>query len=156
MPNSMPFRLHVTVRTQQVFGIAHDLADRLGHGEVTPVHIFLAMLQEGRSPAVSVLHALGVPMDDLAQELEQRLPTPVSPRVGAGEPAWSESDEVVLSQAAVEARELGHPYQGCEHVLLAFLRHSASIPAEVLSRHGVRFANAQAEVLRQLGSPTVR
>ena len=59
----------------------------------------------------------------------------------------------MLERADVGARELGHPYQGCEHLLLAFLRDEASSPAKVLANHGVHFADVRAEILRVLGTP---
>jgi ATP-dependent Clp protease ATP-binding subunit ClpA len=116
MSATMPMRLGVTMRTHNAFKLAHELAASRGHAEVTPVHVFLAILREGQSPAMVVLYNRGVHL----KELE---------------------------------RELGHEYQGCEHILLAMLRDSDSLPATILARYEVRFADAQAEVLRILGSP---
>lgn len=156
MSTRMPSRFHVTMRTHEVFAIAHDLADRLSRTEVTPLHVLLAILREGRSPAVVVLHSLGVRLDALERELEAVLPAPAAVSELAQEVSWTESDEQMLEQAEIEARELGHAYQGCEHLLLAFLRDNTSSPAVVLAHHGVRFGNARAEVLRVLGAPPDR
>lgn len=145
---SMPRRPYVTTRTHEVFAIAHDLAERLGHDDVTPVHIALGLIREGRSVAVGALFNRGVPLDVLDRELEAHLPPPGTPRVPARERSWTPSDERVLEQATVEARELGKEYFGCEHVLLAFLRDATSAPAQVLAHHGVRFDDARTEVLR--------
>ena len=156
MSTRMPSRFHVTMRTHDVFAIAHDLADRLGRTEVTPLHVLLAILREGRSPAVVVLHGLGVCLDALERELEAALPAPAAVSELAHELSWTAGDEQMLKRAEVVAHELGHAYQGCEHLLLAFLRDNTSFPATVLSHHGVRFANARAEVLRVLGAPPDR
>ena len=147
----MPIRSGVTLRTHHVFGIAHELAARLGHAEVTPVHLLLAVLREGRSPAVVALYTRGVRLKKLEKELENYLPPPTD----AYEPdyAWTDGDLAMLHKAAYEARELGHDHQGCEHILLAFLRDPESTPAIILARNDVRFVDAQAEVLRILGSP---
>ena len=153
MSTRMPHRVRVTTRTHEVFAIAHDLADRLGSPEVTPLHVLYAMLREGRSPAVVVLHNLGVRLDALARDVEAELPVPPAEPALTRPLAWTASDEQMLGGADLEARELGHPYRGCEHLLLAFLRDEASVPARVLARHGVQFADARAEILRVLGAP---
>ena len=153
MPTRMPHRVRVTTRTHEVFAIAHDLANRFGDPEVTPLHVLLGMLREGRSPAVGVLHNLGVRIDTLARDVEAELPAPAAEPAPAPPLAWTVSDEQMLDRADLEARELGHPHRGCEHLLLAFLRDEASVPAGLLARHGVRFAGARAEILRALGAP---
>jgi ATP-dependent Clp protease ATP-binding subunit ClpC len=146
--STMLRRPYVTTRTHEVFAIAHDLADRLGHDDVTPVHVSLGLVREGRSIAASILHSRGVPLDALERELEAHLPPTGEPRVPAHERSWTRSDERMLEQATVEARELGTEFFGCEHVLLAFLRDPTSAPAQVLAQHGVRFNDARTEVLR--------
>ncbi len=140
------------MRTHHVFAIAHDLADRHGSTEVTPLHVLLATLREGRSPAIVVLYNLRVRLDALERELEAELPPAVADS-SEHELSWTAAEERMLDRAAAEARDIGHRYQGCEHLLLAFLRDEASVPARVLARHGVRFANARAEVVRILGTP---
>ena len=149
----MPMRSGVTMRTHDAFAIAHEMAARLGHAEVTPVHVLLAILREGRSPAVVALFNLGVPALELEEELARRLPPTATAYEADYE--WSENDIEILERAADEARELGHDYQGCEHLLLAMLRDVDSVPAVALARYEVRFPETQAEVLRILGSPTV-
>jgi ATP-dependent Clp protease ATP-binding subunit ClpC len=153
MSNRMPRRFSVTTRTHEVFAIAHGLADRLGRTEVTPLHVLLAILREGRSPAVVVLHGLAARLETLERQIEAALPAPVAVRKPLPALTWTASEEQMLALAEVEAREIGHAYQGCEHLLLAFLRDTTSSPAHILGRHGVRFDNARAEVLRILGAP---
>ena len=146
--STMRRRPYVTTRTHEVFAIAHDLADQRGHDDVTPVHISLGLVREGRSIAAQILHGRGVPLDVLQRELEAHLPPAGAPRSPPREHAWTASDEGVLEQAAVEGRELGAEFVGCEHVLLAFLRDPTSAPARVLAQHGVAFDDARTEVLR--------
>jgi len=151
MIDGMPIRAGVTMRTHKAFRTAHELAASRGHAELTPVHILLAIVREGRSPAVVVLYNRGVQLKELEQELEKHL----SPLTTAYEPEyeWTEGELGMLQKAADEAHELDHEYQGCEHILLAILRDPHSLAAEILARHQVRFADAQAEVLHILGSP---
>lgn len=147
----MPNRPGVTVRTQHVFGIAHELAARLGHSDISPVHLLLAIIREGRSPAVVVLYQRGVHLDVLEEELENRLPASREPYPATD--TWTADDLALLRNAAREASELGHQYQGCEHILLAVLRDSESVASKVLAHNNVHFADARTEVLRLLGPP---
>jgi hypothetical protein len=60
---TLPRRPYVTTRTLEVFALALRLAERLGHEDVTEIHIVLGMLQEGRGMGVAVLHSRGVSLD---------------------------------------------------------------------------------------------
>ncbi len=149
---SMPTRPFLTTRAHEVFSLAHDLADRYGHDVVTPSHVLLGMLQEGRSVAIAALTNRGVPLDLLSHELEVVLPPPAPPRTKVADHAWSPSDEQLIEQAKAQSRELGTEFYGVEHLLLAILRDYTSAPAQVLERHGVLFDEARAEVVRIYGA----
>ena len=130
----MPVRPWVTTRTRKAFAIAHDLADQLGHENVTPVHVTLGLLREGLNIAAqTLLYRRDVQGEILERELEAQLPPPGTPRPATGSHSWTPSDERMLERAAAEAQELGTAYFGCEHVLLAFLRDPTSVPAQVLA-----------------------
>ena len=148
---SMPRRPFLTTRAHEVFSLAHDLADRFGHDAVTPSHVVLGMLQEGRSVAIGALMNRRVQLDVLSHELEGHLPPLGTPRTQAAEHAWSPSDEQLIDQAKAESRDFGTEFYGVEHLLLAILRDETSAPAQVLERHGVRFDDARAEVVRIYG-----
>ena len=143
----MPQRAYVTNRTDEVFAAAHTLADQLGHEDTTPLHLTLGMLlEEGNMAAQIILYSCRVPRATLQQELTARLPASGTPRPPRDAPMWSASDEQMLAMAAAEARELGDEHLGCEHLLLAFLRDSATGPGEVLAGHGVRIERVQRDV----------
>jgi ATP-dependent Clp protease ATP-binding subunit ClpA len=158
---SLPVRPFLTTRARAVFSFAHDLADRLGHDDVTPVHVTIGLLNEGRNIAGQlILYGRGLPRDVLERELGAHLPPAAAPRPSAPSRAWSPIDERMIEAAAAEARELGAEYFGCEHLLLAFLRDADGAPARVLARHGVGYADVRGELLRlresgpeQLGGP---
>jgi ATP-dependent Clp protease ATP-binding subunit ClpC len=144
---SMPSRPFLTTRAHQAFSIAHDLAERLGHEDITPAHVALGVVREGRSVAVAVLVNRGVALAALERELEALLPPPGRPREVAVERVWTPSDEPLIEKARMEARELRTEFFGCEHLLLALLRNEGAV-AEVLARHGVHLTDARTEILR--------
>jgi ATP-dependent Clp protease ATP-binding subunit ClpA len=152
----MPVLPGVTMRTHEVFAIAHDLADRLGHVSVTPLHVLLAILREGRSPAMVVLYVLGVPFGELEREIDAELSAAPIGQVPATDHAWTESDRELLRRAKVESLEVRHSHIGCEHLLLAFASDESSVAAELLARHGVHMNDARAALVRVMGEPVER
>lgn len=144
----MPSRPYLTTRAHKVFAMAHDLADQLGHDDVTPVHIALGVVREGQNVAVAALFYLGVPLDVLERDLEERLPPPGTSRTPTGARAWTPSDERVIDQAKIEARELGTSFYGCEHLFLTLLRDDTVATAQVLARHSIGYEDVRTEVLR--------
>ncbi|MDH3458507.1 MAG: hypothetical protein OER90_16815 [Gemmatimonadota bacterium] len=144
----MPRRPWLTTKAHEVFASAYDLADRLGHDGVTPVHIALAFFREHPNVATGALFHLGVPLDVLERELQEHLPPPGTQRPPSPERAWTPSDERIIDQAKIAARDLGTEHYGCEHLLLAFLRDEMGATTQVLARHGVRFDDLRTEILR--------
>jgi ATP-dependent Clp protease ATP-binding subunit ClpC len=145
---SLPRRPYVTTRTHEVFALALRRAERLGHDDVTAVHIALGLFDEGQNLALAALHFRGVPLDVVARQLEAELPPASTPRLPAEMLSWTPGIEAVLEDTIAESRAFGVEHQGCEHLLLALLRDPASATARVLARHGVGYDEARAEVVR--------
>jgi ATP-dependent Clp protease ATP-binding subunit ClpC len=143
---SMPRLPYLTSRAHDAFSRAHDLADRRGDDGVTPVHVTLGMLEEGRNLAVEVLYRLGVSLDDLKRDLDAQLPPPTSSPVAARAHSWTPGDERMVEGAKLEASELGTEFYACEHLLLAFLRDGTDPAAQVLERHGLHYDRIRAMV----------
>jgi ATP-dependent Clp protease ATP-binding subunit ClpC len=141
---------NVTDRTRKVLRIAHDLATHLGHDDVSPEHIAIALLREGAGVAVAVLLNWGVPIDSLERELEAQLSPSGSLGEEAREISWTPASTRVLDQARVESLDLGHPYIGTEHLFLGLLRDSAGAPARVLARYGLGLHDARTGVMKVL------
>jgi ATP-dependent Clp protease ATP-binding subunit ClpA len=66
----------------------------------------------------------------------------------------TQAREVIL-RAKEEARELGHPFVGTEHLLLALLSEDAGIAYTVLYEAGVDVAAVRAAVRRLVGTPPI-
>jgi ATP-dependent Clp protease ATP-binding subunit ClpC len=149
-------RAGLSERARVVVRRARASAARLGHDAVTPLHLALGLLEEGRGVAAAVLERRGITLDDLARELAGALPAPPArPARGAHRPL-TEAAEAVLARAGAEARSLGHGYVATEHLLLALLRAADTIPAQALARRGVRYADARAQVQALLSGDAPR
>ena len=157
----MPHRPFVTTRVHEVFALAHALAERHGHAHVTPSHLLLGMLREGRSLVVGILQARGIPLDALARDIELTLGASQAVRKPA-DLAWTATDEQVLDSARREAAELWPAFQhldgmhsdmrrrvvGCEQLVLALLRDPETTLAGTFSRFGIGFAEFREAVVQ--------
>ncbi len=143
----MPRLPYLTTRAHNVFALAHDIADRLGHDDVTAVHLAIAVVRQNGVP-VGALYNLGIPLGVLERELEEHLPAAGIARPATPVRSWTPGDQQMIDKARSEARELGTEFYGSEHLLLALVREGAGDAAHVLAKHGVRYDNLQREILR--------
>lgn len=82
---------------------------------ITPVHLLLGLAMEGQGMAAQVLTEAGIDPDTIRKVIE------TLPREGTpGRPSAELKRAVELAFKA--ATELGHPYVGTEHLLLAVAR----------------------------------
>ena len=140
-------RGYVTSRTHEAFAIAHDLADARGHDAISPLHVMLALLREQKNVGAQLVCSR-VPRNVLERDLEAELPPAGDARAGTAQRAWTPADEQIIDRARDESRAHGKEYIGCEHVVLAFLRDTTSVPAQVLARHGIHFSQVREELER--------
>ncbi|MHC4870190.1 MAG: Clp protease N-terminal domain-containing protein, partial [Planctomycetota bacterium] len=119
---------------QEALASAQSSANTAGHGEVSPLHLLAAMLQERQSVAASILAKAGGDPARVLQVAEaelKRLPT-----VEGATPQAGRTLGEVLASAEKEATKLKDGYVSTEHLLLAL----ADVPGpgrEVLSAVGI-------------------
>ena len=140
-----------TDKARQAVVLAQEEARRLGHPEVGTEHLLLGLLAVyGDSAASRTLTGLGIPLDGLRGEVEER--------VGRGEGAPSghmpfiPQSKKVLELSLREALQLGHNYIGTEHLLLGLVRENESGAAQVLVGRGADLDRVRQEVVRQLSA----
>jgi ATP-dependent Clp protease ATP-binding subunit ClpC len=139
-----------TDKARQAVVLAQEEARRLGHPEVGTEHLLLGLLAVtgGDSAGTRTLTALGIFLDDLRAEVEER--------IGRGEGApgghlpFAPRNKKVLELSLREALQLGHNYIGTEHILLGLVREGESDAAQVLVRLGADLETVRQEVVRQL------
>jgi len=140
-----------TDKARQAVVLAQEEARRLGHPEVRTEHLLLGLLAgDGESAATRTLTGLGIPLDDLRGEVEER--------IGRGEGApsghlqFASQNKKVLELSLREALQLGHNYIGTEHILLGLVREAESGAAQVLAGRGADLDAVRQEVARQLAT----
>jgi hypothetical protein len=140
-----------TDKARQAVVLAQDEARRLGHPEVRTEHLLLGLLAvDGDSAATRALTGLGIPLDDLRREVEERIGR------GQGAPSghlpFAPQNKKVLELSLREALQLGHNYIGTEHLLLGLVREAGSGAAQVLTGRGADLDTVRQEVARQLAT----
>ncbi len=106
--------------SQNALAATQQLATRLGHQEVTPLHLLAALLDQPEGIVPELVRETGVTGPALAQTVErelQRLPTVTGP--GATQVRSARETMLVLDAAEREARALRDDYVSTEHLLLA-------------------------------------
>lgn len=140
-----------TDRARKIIAIAQKEAERFRHDYIGTEHVLLGLVKEGSGVAVTALNNLGIDVDKVRGEIEKLVighekdtshtPLPFTPQA-----------KKVLELASEEARALGHPYIGTEHVLLGLLRENESVAAQVLINLHVRLEDVRQEILDLLGA----
>ncbi|MBU4133801.1 NDP-hexose 4-ketoreductase, partial [bacterium] len=109
-----------TKRAQRVFANADKAAKDMNHSYIGSEHVLIGILSLTDGIAVQILSALGVKTKNMISDIRNMLgegdnlirlgPIPFSPRA-----------KRIINTASEEAKALGQPFVGTEHILLAVL-----------------------------------
>ncbi|MCX7050151.1 MAG: ATP-dependent Clp protease ATP-binding subunit [Candidatus Sumerlaeota bacterium] len=138
---------------REVLRLSKAEAGRLGHDYIGPEHYMLGIIRKGDGLAVTALQNMDVDLDEIKSEIEHALEVGSASEVGLFQP--NNDAKRVLDQVRRVAEEMTHGWIGTEHLLLALIRCEETLPAKVLTDHGVNFQRAQQEVMAVIeGSQT--
>src|SRR5437763_9710055 len=110
-----------TEKSQEALSAAHRLAGRMGHQQMDVEHLLMALLDQERGLATSLLNKAGISVDALKiraqRELEKR------PKVSGGNDQVGMTGRLsrLLGRAEDEAKKMKDEYVSVEHLLLALL-----------------------------------
>ncbi len=126
-----------TIRAAEAIQAAHEHAVQAGHAQIEPLHLLLALLNEGAANGGGIvspiLEKAGVHTGRVRQLIESELSR--RPRVSGGQVVPAPEMQRIFAQAQQEADRLKDKYISCEHLLLA-LAEIDSQAKEVLSLAG--------------------
>jgi ATP-dependent Clp protease ATP-binding subunit ClpC len=138
-----------TNRAKQVIKLAKKEAQRLNHNYLGTEHVLLGLLKLGQGIAVNVLRNFNLDYDTVRSEVERLVG--FGPEIQVyGDPALTGKVKKVFEFANEEAAALNHNYVGTEHLLLALLRQSDGVAAQVLENLNVSLKEVRKEVLKEL------
>lgn len=138
-----------TNRAKQVIKLAKKEAQRLNHNYLGTEHVLLGLLKLGQGIAVNVLRNLNLDYETIRAEVERLVG--FGPEIQVyGDPALTGKVKKVFEFANEEAAALNHNYVGTEHLLLALLRQTDGVAAQVLENLNVNLKDIRKEVLKEL------
>src|SRR6266446_8638459 len=106
-----------TEKSQEALNAAHRLASRLGQQQMDVEHVLLALLEQERGLATSVLGKAGVPVDALKPRVQrelERLPRVSGPAAGPDQIGITGRLNRLLGQAEDEAKKLKDDFVSVE------------------------------------------
>lgn len=143
MPNFHRF----TIKAQEALQNAQDLAAKENHGELKPLHLLAALLNDGQSLIQPILVRNSVNIENLNREIQaelRKLPKILSGS-NIGQLYLSQELMQVLDVAAKVATQQKDEYISCEHFLVALLEVQSG--AKIILE---RFGLAREAVVRTL------
>ncbi len=127
-------------------------ASQLRHPAVEPLHLLLAMVEARDGPAASLLQAVDVDLDRLAERLQARLgELPTADHVAPSDQYLSRELAQVVDAAEAEAARRKDRYTSVDQLLLG-LASVASPARDLLEELGVRVAALRAAIERLRGA----
>lgn len=138
-----------TNRAKQVIKLAKKEAQRLNHNYLGTEHVLLGLMKLGQGIAVNVLRSLNLDYEIIRNEVERIVG--FGPEIQVyGDPALTGKVKKVFEFANEEASNLNHNYVGTEHLLLALLRQTDGVAAQVLENLNVDLKEIRKEILKEL------
>ena len=137
-----------TEKAQQALLRAQGLASELGHPQIEPQHLLLALLKQQEGVVPQVVLRLGDDPQRMIADLEQSLSRRPKQVGGTEQVGLAPVTTRILRAAEREAEALHDEYVSTEHILLALADSSAGDIARFLATYGVE----RKAVLRVLSS----
>ncbi len=121
-----------TIKSQEAYAAAAELARSENHAEVTPDHLLAALLAQPEGLAVPILGRAGVEPTALAQKLNDGLGS-LAKAYGGTEPKMSRDLSHVLDDADRARKDMGDDYLSVEHLLLALADRTGASKDQLLA-----------------------
>src|SRR5580658_6044427 len=120
----------MTQRVQEALNAAYSRALAEHNSQTAPEHLLAAILDQREGVAVPVLEKAGVDPKALEQQLNQALaalPRLSGPNADLGQVTVSPALARLLTNADVEAKQLGDDFVSVEHLLLAMTKDGGAV-----------------------------
>ncbi len=127
----------LTTKAREALQAAIQDAGARGNGELTPLHLALALVRQQGGVVPSVLEKTGVKPDLFATALEKQLDTHARQEGGAVQPSPNRAFQAVLEAASGIAGRMKDEYISTEHLFLAALGEKDGETARVAAAMGV-------------------
>ncbi len=114
-----------TQKSQEAVSSSHSLAVEYNHQEITPLHLFLALLKQENGLVPAIITKAGASPTAIEQKLTESLQSiPAVSGPGAQQVYFAKNTSAVLNEAVKIANKMKDDYVSVEHLLLALLEKS--------------------------------
>lgn len=131
-----------TEKGRKIILYAREEAEKRNSEFLDTEHLLLAILREEESIPVAIMRKIGIAPENVRYEIEKRV-TNEGNLLTYGEIPFSPRAKKVLENAIEEARLLGHPYIGSEHLFLGLIKEEEGIAGKVLRTLGINLLAAR-------------
>lgn len=149
-----------TEKAKKALENAQTEAKAFKHQSVGSEHILLGLVLETEGIAGKTLRQLGANVKDIREEVESLTGYgTVKSYVGTHYLPYSPRAKQILNYATDEAKRLGAPSVGTEHLLLGLLREEDILASRILANLGLNLPKMRQLVLKKIGlseSPSAR
>lgn len=127
-------------RVSDIIVYSKEEANKLRSQNISPEHLFLGILRDGESKAISVLLNLGIDLSKIKKELENTLQAYSDENQSIEtDVELTESSSKILKMSILEARGLKSDFADAEHLLLAILREKNNGAASILQVNNINY-----------------
>ena len=145
-----------TLKLQEAFQEAQNLANNSNHAELSSLHLFSALLQQPEGVTGPILSKLGADPGSLRNSVDNLLDKLPSVQGNAGQQVYLSSDLRAVMNTAEKLRgEMQDEYTSVEHVLLAIVREGNADLKALLQQSGFDEASLQNAIASVRGSQRV-
>ncbi|MBN2102533.1 ATP-dependent Clp protease ATP-binding subunit [bacterium] len=138
-------RNNFSQRVQVVIQLSREEAIRLGHDYIGTEHLLLGLIREGGGIGVEILQNINLDLDEIKKAVEDAVRS-TGGTITDGTIPFTKRAERVLRVAAAEAERFKSNTIGTEHLLLALLRDSEGVAAQVLQSFDIMYENVRDEL----------
>jgi ATP-dependent Clp protease ATP-binding subunit ClpC len=131
-----------TEKGRKIILYAREEAEKRNSEFLDTEHLLLAILREEDSIPIAILKKIGIQPENVRYEIEKRISAETN-LLTYGEIPFSPKAKKVLEYAIEEARLLGHPYIGSEHLFLGLIKEEEGIAGKVLRSLGINLLGAR-------------
>ncbi|MFB6226936.1 MAG: ATP-dependent Clp protease ATP-binding subunit, partial [bacterium] len=125
-----------TNKAKEALQMAQQLAEEYSHSELKPSHLLAAVVTQDDGAVSSILEKMGVPARKVREDVIKHLDSEPSVSGEAADEIYMSRDlKNVLSDAEVEADEMGDEYVSTEHFLLSLVDDDGSKAGSLLSNY---------------------
>src|SRR6185295_17209149 len=127
----------LTIKAQEAFRDAGELARRRGNPVVNDAHLLAALLAQPEGVVQPLLQKVGLNVTALAHEVEREISRFPTQAGGGAEPTFSRELNRVFDRAEADAKKMGDAYVSTEHLLLALAEEKGTTARALLSAQNV-------------------